>query len=177
MSWGYTKKIFGVCGNFRFAFIDLTDLKTTRNIIKPEGFNSIKFSSSTNTTDGDDVLLSKKVSWTGQCDSDSTNKIDDNAEVFDPGLDGLEVTNTTDAASGSFEKMGRIGFDKTNADQLFIAGGRLGAGTNPGRDGFGTAVYDLCPQGNENYTIYSERAWQILAVGANDDGTIFIMGD
>lgn len=181
MVWAWSKKTFGVCGNFKFAFIDLTDIKATRSIVKPEGFNSIKFASSTNTSNNTDVLLTKKCSWTATCNADTEFKIDTAGEVFDPQLDGLEVANITDTASevggSEVHLIGKVGYDKTNADQVYVEGGAVTVPTSPGKDQHGTQAYDLCPDGNEEITIYSERAWEIISANAGDEGTIFIMGD
>ena len=167
MTWSYTKDIFGVCGNFRFAFVSLTDIKATRSIVRPEGFNSIKFTASTNTTDSADVLLTKKVSWTGTADGDTENELVDSGEVFDPRLSGLQAANTADTASSSVTLQSYV--DYKDADELYCSTGAS--------NDLGTEVYDAFPDGNETFTIYSERAVETLAATANDEGTILIMGD
>jgi len=165
MSWGYTKKAFGVCGNFRFAFIDLTDIKATRSVVKPEGFNSIKFVCTTNTSDKQDVLLGKTLNWAGTAVTDLTYKIDTNGgEVFDPRINGLQVFNSesSDALEGV---SGILVYDSSDTDQLYIFNPDTGA------------AYDLFPDGNEDFSIVDERSVQVLAADAGDDGTMFIMGD
>ena len=167
MAWSHTKGKFGVCGNFRFAFINLTDIKATRSIVKPEGFNSIKFVASTNTSDNADVLLAKKVSWTGTADSNTANELVDSSETFDPRLSGLQVSNTADTASSSVTLMSYV--DYKDADELYCSTGAS--------DVMGTEVYDAFPDGNETYTIYNERAIQCMAVTAGDEGTLLLIGD
>ena len=163
MAWSYSRKTFGVCGNFRFSFIDLTDVKATRSIIKPEGINSVKFTASTNTTDNDDVLLTKTLAWTGKAAVYQENHLEDTGEVFDPRLGMLVVHNveTGDAKLGLHAYMV---YDGTDPDDLSLI------------DNTGTAT-DLFPDGNEDYVMYNERVIQTIAGTGDDDGTLLVIGD
>lgn len=156
MAWSWSKGQFGVCGNFRFLFVDLTDVKSTRSIPLTEGFNSVKFTSSTNTTDNTDVLLIKKVSWTGTADGDTANELVDSSETFDPAVSGLQCDNTTDTTN--------CVVDYKDADELYCKA-------------YNGAAADTFPDGTDTFTIYNERRIEIIAGTANDDGTILMIGD
>lgn len=163
MAWSFTKKTFGVCGNFRFAFYNLTDIKATRSVVKPEGFNSVKFLVSTNTTDNADVLAGKTLAWTGTADTDVANELKDTSQVFDSRINGLQVANTADTVGETNPSL-MADVVLKDADELYTFK----------HEG---SAYDCFPDGNETYTIYNERVVQFIAVSANDDGTVLLMGD
>lgn len=165
MTWGTTLKTFGVCGNFRFAIHDLTDIKATRSLLKPMNMDRVYYVSSTNTTDNADVLAGQTLAWTGTADNNVLNEIKDTSEVFDAEIDGAQAHNTADNLT-SFVTY-------KDADELYCHKKTIYS-TDPssGQD----AVYDLCPDGNETYTIYSERIVQFIAATADDDGTVLVMG-
>ena len=157
MAWSKALKTFGVCGNFRFAVHTLTDIKATKSLIKPMNMDRVYFVASTNETDNADVLLAQTLAWTGTADTNTLNELQDTSEVYDPDIDGAQAFNNTD---------GRTSFvTYKDADELYCHKG-----------GMDDAVYDLAPDGNEAYVIYSERIIQVTAVSANDDGTILVLG-
>ena len=160
MAWSYNKGVFGVCGNFRYAFYDLTDVKATRSLIIPDGVGAVKFCASTNETDGTDVLLAQTLKWTGTCDSNTANELVDASETFDSRLNGLPAINTQAGALKGVT--GEIIYK--DADELYIFNWSTGA------------AYDLFPAGSETYAIYDERTIQVTAGTANDDGSLFVMG-
>ena len=162
MAWGYTRKIFGVCGNFRFSFIDLTDVKATRSLIRPAGLNSVKFISTVNTTDTADVFAGVTLAWTGTCDSDVENEVADAGEVFDTRMNGCMISNTTDTVGVANDSLvANIKRHDNTSLYTFHAG----------------AAFDLCPDGDETYTVYDERVVQVVAGTANDDGSLLVIGD
>jgi len=157
MAWGTTKKIFGVCGNFKFEFVNLTNVKATQSLIKPVRMNRIHFVSTTNLTDNTDHLAGQTLNWSGTADTNVTNEIKDTSETFDPEIDGAQAHNTTD---------NRTAFvTYKDADELYCHKG-----------GLADAVYDLCPDGNEVYSITSERIVEVTAQTADDSGTLLIIG-
>jgi len=157
MSWEYTKKQFGVCGNFRWEIIALTDIKATRSIIRP-GFTRIFQAYSTNTSDNKDVLNAQTVLWTGTVDTNSPNELDDSAATFDNGLYDSFAFNT---ATGS---PARIQINLTDATRYLCY--------KPSR----SAVSDPFPGGTEAYSLSTERALQITAATAGDEGNVLIIG-
>jgi hypothetical protein len=173
MAWGQTLKTFGVCGNFRFAVHTLTDIKATRSLIRPMNMVRTFFVASTNETDNADILNAQTLSWTGTCDTNVANEIKDTSEVFDPELSGCQASNTADTVGvANPTLMARV--DYNDADELYCSSGY--AVDQTGGADFGQKAFDLCPDGNETYTIYSERVIQVTAVSANDDGTILVLG-
>lgn len=157
MAWSKTRGIFGVCGNFRFEIAKLTDIKATRSLYRPRTMNKVYFVASTNLTDNADVLAAQTLAWTGTADTNTANELQDTSEVYDPEIDGTQAHNTADNRT-SFVTY-------KDADELYCHKG-----------GMDDAAYDLCPDGNETYTIYDERIVQVIAVSANDDGTLMIIG-
>ncbi len=158
MVWGKTRGVFGTCGNFKFEIYTLTDVKATRSLVKPM-MNNVYMAASTNVTDNTDVFAAQPLNWTGQVDGNTTDKLDDGSEVFDPDINGAQATNITDGRT-SF-----VTYDKDTASQLFCHKG-----------GMADAVYDLCPDGNENYVIRNQRIIQLVAGNASDDGTLLVLG-
>jgi len=156
MAWTATKSAFGVCGNFRFAFYDLTDIKATRSLIKPEGIGAVKFVASTNTTDNTDVLLAKALKWDGTADTDHANGMEDGSETFDPVVNGLRIDDIDDNGLATV-------YIHTDTDTLLCF------------DSDGAAV-DLFSTNDEVFQLYNERVIQVLAGDADDDGTLFVMG-
>ena len=168
MAWSITRKAFGTCGNFKFVFYRLTDVKTTRSVIEPKGLSFVKFVATTNETDNADVFAGKTLAWTGTADTDVANEIKDSSEVFDPALQGSYAANTADTVGVANPTLiARV--DYKDADELYCS-----SGYNVG--GIGTAPFDLCPDGDETYTIYDEHKIQVIAVTANDDGTLIAIG-
>lgn len=174
MAWGYQHIKWGVCGNFKFEIVTLTDIKTTRSLIKPRTMSQVNFVASTNETDNADVLLAKTLAWNGTCDSKVANQIVSSAQVFDPLLTGTYAANITDTVhpTNNPTLIGYVSYK--DADELYISSG-YAVSQASGAD-FGKKPFDLCPDGNEDYTIYSERIIEVLAVSANDDGTLLIIG-
>lgn len=167
MAWTKSLKTFGVCGNFRFEIISLTDTKSTRSLVNPRTMDRIYYVGSTNTSDNADVLNAQTLGWTGTADSNTVNKLVDGSETFDPEINGAQANNTTDNRT-SF-----VTYDKEDTTSLFCHK-KTTHSTDPtsGQD----AVYDLAPDGNEAFTIYSERILQVTAVTAGDEGTLLIIG-
>lgn len=157
MAWSRALKTFGVCGNFRFEIANLTDIKATRSLYKPRTMNRVYFVASTNLTDATDVLAAQTLAWTGTADTNTLNELQDTSEVYDSEINGVQADNTADNLT-SFVTY-------KDADELYCHKG-----------GMADAVYDLCPDGNETYIIYSERVVQVIAGTADDDGTILIIG-
>ena len=158
MAWSISRGVHGVCGNFKFEIFSLTDIKATRSLVKPR-MGQVHFVSSTNLTDNADILAGRTLSWTGTADTNTTNKLVDASEVFDPNINGAEAYNTTD------NRIAQVTYDKDTASALFCHKG-----------GMDDAAYDLAPDGNEAYLISSERIVQVTAVSANDDGTLMVIG-
>ena len=158
MAWTATKKMFGVCGNFKWEILNLTDVKATRSVVKP-GFTTVYQAYSTNTSDNKDVLNAQTLAWTGTCDTNTPNELDDSSETFDPALYDLFAQDTTAASA-----VARVAINASDATRLLCY--------KPNR----SAVYDAFPLGSETYTIYSERAVQLAAVTAGDEGTLLIIG-
>ena len=158
MAWGTTRKMFGVCGNFKYEMVTLTDVKATRSIIRPTVPSRVMFVATTNETDKADVFNGKTLAWTGSADTNTVNELDDSGETFDPALYELMVENTTDTDNA------RVIINSSDATRLLCY--------KPDK----TAVKDAFPDGNEAYTIYNERAIQVTAASANDDGTLLILG-
>lgn len=158
MAWSISRGIHGVCGNFKFEIFNLTDIKSTRSLIKPR-MGQVHFVSSTNTTDNADVLGAGTLSWSGTADSNTVNKLVDASETFDPLINGAEAYNTTD------NLISLVTYDKDATTALFCHKG-----------GMDDATYDLAPDGNEVFLISSERIVQVTAVSADDDGTVLIIG-
>jgi hypothetical protein len=162
MAWSYTKKVFGVCGNFRYAFYNLTDIKATRSLIRPDGITRVRFSCSTNTTDGTDVLLGQTLTWTGQTDGTTANTLEDSTQVFDPRINFCLASNTSDNTTCMV--------NYKDADQLYCW-------TKIGNSSKGLGVAVDAFDTTKNYTIYNERIVQVVAGTANDDGTLLVIGD
>jgi len=160
MAWGYTRHKFGVCGNFKFEFISLTDVKATRSLIKPTLPTKCAFVATTNLTDNADILAGKTLAWDGTADSNTPNELIDSSEVFDARLYDVFVANT-DATAFTTARV-QLKSGETTKLNLY----------KPDR----SAVYDAFPSGNETYTIYDERVIQVIAASANDDGTLLVMG-
>jgi hypothetical protein len=159
----------------------LTDIKATRSVVYPAGLSSVKFVASVNTSDKADVLAGQTLAWTGTADTNVANEIKDTSEVFDPALNGSFAANTADGAGASFTVTGKV--DYKDADELYVKSGYNNVAATTGNTGegddariLGDLPYDLCPDGNETYTIYDEHKIQVIAVTANDDGTLFVMG-
>lgn len=162
MAWGDTKIAFGTCGNFKFEFHDLTDVKATRSLIRPTTVhNKVHFVASTNETDGADVFGAQTLAWTGTCDSDTANEIVDSSETFDTMLNNTVAYNV-ETGDANLGKGAHIVYK--DADELYCFA--LGDKT----------AYDLCPTGDEDYRIDDQKIVQVVAGTANDDGTLLIMG-
>lgn len=154
MAWGATKKLFGVCGNFKYEIYSLTDVKATRSLVKP-AMNKVYQVASTNTSDNADIFNSKTLAWTGTTDAATASILTDSSEVFDPALMGFQFSNTTDNAWGSIEYK--------DDDELYTM--------KPDKSARATII------GNAKaYTIYDERIVQLVAQDAGDDGTMIIFG-
>ena len=158
MAWTKTRQAFGVCGNFRFKFYDLTDVKATKSLINP-CMQAVYFVNTTNTTDAADTLIGGTLNWAGTADTNTTNKLVNTSETFDPEITDAQAFNTTDNLTSY------VSYDKDATTALFCHKG-----------GTADAVYDLAPDGNEVYEILSDKIVQVTAVSANDDGTILIIG-
>ena len=175
MAWTIGRKAFGTCGNFKFEIFNLTDVKATRSLIKPR-MGRVDFVSSTNTTDNADVLAGQTLSWSGTADGNTANKLVDSSEAFDPAIDGAQAHNTADNLT-SF-----VTYDKDNTDALFCHKGgsddsiALNDGDGTSTAQTGDAAFDLAPDGNETFTIDSQRIVQVTAASANDEGTVIIFG-
>lgn len=163
MAWSKAIPKFGVCGNFKFEIWSLTDIKATRSLIKPITMSQVHFTVSTNVTDGTDVLAAQTLAWTGTADGNTDNELIDSSEVFDPEIDGCQAHNTAD------NRTSYVTYKEATKLYCHKGGWRAYPFT-------GDAVYDLCPDGNETFTIYSERVVQVIAGTADDDGTLLIIG-
>lgn len=157
MSWTATKKIFGVCGNFKYIMYDLTDMQDVTKIIDVKGLNSIKFTCATNTTDNTDVVLGGVLNLSATASTDNTDAMEDNTEEFSAVWSGLVIDQTS---------------DNTRAWVIYEGAGILQTYTL----GTITAV-DAFPVGNEAYKIHNERYYGCLAGTDDDDGTVLIIGD
>jgi len=163
MAWGVSRKVFGTCGNFKFVFYDLTDVKATRSLIKPM-LNKVSFVASTNTSDNADVFNAKTLNWTGTQDSIVANQLNDAGEVFDTALNGLTVYNNM--GSDASEGIGAMAvYSDANTLLTFALDGNKGGGA-------ATTLFNA----SETYIIDNERIVEVVAQDAGDDGTLFVMG-
>ncbi len=171
MAYSYKRKVFGVCGNFRFKIYTITDAQNTRNIVKTD-MNKVDFVASTNTTDNADNFKAQTLSWTNTAQADVENKIDMNATAtFDPALTGLQVHNTTDNLTSTIE------YSLADTDHLWGIDNDVQGGTGASGEGGVTAVlFDICPDGNEEFRIHSERLIILDPVSNDDDGTLMVIG-
>lgn len=158
MAWGTTRKMFGVCGNFKYEMITLTDVKATRSVIRPTIPSRVMFVASTNESDNKDVLAGQTLAWTGTADTNTPNELDDSGETFDPALYELFADNTAS------QLVARVIINASDATRCLCY--------KPDK----SAVYDAFPAGTETFTIYNERAVQLIAATAGDDGTLLILG-
>ncbi len=160
MVYSSERKFFGVCGNFRFKIYNITDAQNTNSTVKTD-MRKIDFISSTNTSDNADNFKAQTLSWTGTCDANTVNELEDSSETFTPELTEVHVFATSGANSGGLAVMESQSGDTDN--QLL---------TNPGS----RAVFDLFPAGNETYAIKDERLIILDPVTNNDDGTLMVIG-
>lgn len=150
---------FGTCGNFKFEFVNLTDVKATRNIIKPKHCRNVGFVTSINTTDGTDLLKAQTLNWTGAADSTVAGQIPDSGEIFDGILGGVIAENTDDNYQGLVHRA-----SDTNLYAVQAAG-------NDGSYA-STALFI----NTKNYIIRNDRVIECIAQDANDDGRLIIFG-
>ncbi len=172
MAYSYKRKVFGVCGNFRFKVYTITDAQTTRNIVKTD-MHKVDFVASTNTTDNKDNFKAQTLSWTDTNQVDVTNKIDMNGTVtFDPALTGLQVHNTTDNLTSTVE------YSLADTDHLWgIDNDVQGATQSAGEGSVNAALFDICPTAaSEDFRIHSERLVILDPADNDDDGTLMVIG-
>ena len=161
MAWSTSILQRGVCGNFRFKIYDLTDAQNTNSVVKTD-MDRIDFISSTNTTDNADNLKAQTLSWTGTCDADTANQLEDSSETFVNELNGIQVFATSGANDGD---SAFVEFQSGDTDNLLL--------TDPS-DG---SDEDLFPAGTETYSITHEGYVLVDPVTNADEGTLFIIGD
>ena len=160
MAYSATRKAFGVCGNVRFKFYDITDVQTSKNVVKP--YMNVKFAVATNTTDNTEVMMAKPLNWTGTADTDTANKLVDTSETFVQELNRSHVFATSGTNEGAPAIIEFLSAD-TDALSLFSCASE--------------AATDLFPSGNETYALLDDHKVE-LDVGTNDDdGTLLIMGE
>ncbi len=159
MAWGTSRSCFGTCGNFKYEFHDLTDVKATRSVMKPNYCRFPAFISSVNTTDGTDLFKAQFLNWTGTTDSTTAGELVDASEVFDGFMNGAIAENTTDKVQGIIQRK--------DDDELYTWAVR-------GNDG-SVADTDAFPTGKA-YIIRHDRMIQTIAQDANDDGYLIVLG-
>jgi len=162
MAWTATIGQRGVCGNFRFKFYDITDAANTISVVKTD-MNAVRFLSSTNTSDNADNFKAQTLNWTGTCDADTANNIEDSSETFVGALTGLQAFNTLDTVGTPVRLNGFVEFQSGNTDNLLVTSGG--------------SAFDLCPTGDETFIIADQRHVMIDPVTNADDGTLFVMGE
>ena len=172
MVFSYVRKAFGVCGNFRFKFYDITEAQNTRSIINTD-MQGVHFVASTNTSDNTDNFKAQTLSWTDTAQVNVTNKIDMNATAtFDPALTGLQIDNTTDGLTSTVE------YSLADTDHLWgIDNDVQGATQVSGEGGVNAALFDICPDGNEEFRIKNQKLVILDPVTNADDGTLLVIGN
>ena len=150
----------GVCGNFRFKFYQITDAKDTNSVFNSD-MQNVMFIGSTQTTDKSDAFRARRLVWSGTCDNDQTNHCEDNTYTFVAALSGAWLANieTGDAliGQGAF-----VEWDKDDLDDLALS--KAGA------------VFDVCPTGDEDFTIHDPRKIMLTPATADDDGFVILIG-
>ncbi len=161
MAYSATRKVFGVCGNFRFKFYNIIDAQNTNSVVKTD-MHRVEFVSSTNTSDNADNFKAQTLSWTGTVDANTVNELEDSSETFVAELTDLHVFATSGANDGS---PAIVVFQVGDTDNLLLFAPSDKTAT------------DLFPAGNETYAFKDQRHIILDPVTNDDDGTLLVIGE
>lgn len=155
--------IRGVCGNFRFKILDVTNVATTNSVIPADMV--VQFACGATTTQTANHIIVSKLNWTGTGVTDTANRIDTNGnETFVPQIHRLIAYNTESSDTDEGKSV-VINYDVGNTDQLICYA-----------VGDGTTLVDYWQTGDEDFQIQDEHHILLDSQSSADDGKIILIG-
>lgn len=153
-SLGHRQSGRGVCGNFRFKFMAITNCDDYASIVPNNG--PVLFAASTNTGANTDVFGTGPMIVTGTATSDTANELVDSAATFSSMWSGLAVQETT---NNDWAKT----VSCKDADELYCF------------DKSGTAT-DPFSAGNEGWQCNNDRHIELTSASTTYEGYLIVFG-